>query len=51
MEFEVQALWVQNGKDEHTDVPSDPFGPDKNQLPIDRNVTFFFTYDQGNIIS
>ena len=29
--------------------PKDPLGPNKDMLPVDRNVTFLIDYDQGTI--
>ena len=45
----MQARYVPNGQDEHVDEPQEPLGPEKNQLPIDRNVTFTFDYEQGKL--
>lgn len=40
-------MWVSYGFDEDVDEPSEGLGPDKDQFPMDRNVTFFFDYTQG----
>lgn len=47
MNFSTAPKWVPNGMDENIDEPQEPLGPDKNQLPLDRNVTFVFDYVQG----
>eukprot|EP00094_Tigriopus_californicus_P011733 TCALIF_11336-PA protein Name:"Similar to lov-1 Location of vulva defective 1 (Caenorhabditis elegans)" AED:0.02 eAED:0.02 QI:96/0.94/0.83/1/0.71/0.80/36/119/3138 len=49
MNFTAAPKWVPNGMDENIDEPQEPLGPDKNQLPLDRNVTFVFDYTQGTI--
>ena len=48
MNFTVIPLWVSYGLDEDVDDPSEGYGPNKDQYPLDRNVTFFFDYVQGN---
>ena len=35
------------GQDEDVDEPQIGLGPDMNQLPMNRNVTFVFDYTQG----
>ena len=47
----MRPYWVPNGRDEAVDAPLNPLGPDVDQLPIDRNVTFLFFYTQGNCCS
>ena len=49
MNFTAIPLWVSYGLDEDFDDPSEGMGPNKDQYPIDRNITFFFDYVQGNI--
>lgn len=45
---QVEARYIPQGKDEDTDPGMAAMGPDKNQLPLDRKVTFFFDYAKGN---
>ncbi len=40
-------MYVPLGKDEAVDDPLPGMGPEFNQLPLNRNVTFFFNYTQG----
>ncbi len=45
---QVEARYIPQGKDEDSDPGMAAMGPDKNQLPLDRKVTFFFDYAKGN---
>ena len=47
MNFTVIPMWVSYGLDEDIDEAIEGLGPDKDQFPLDRNVTFFFEYTQG----
>ena len=47
MNFTAIPMWVSYGLDEDVDDPSEGLGPNKDQYPLDRNVTFFFDYTQG----
>lgn len=49
MNFTADPFYVPAGKDQDVDEPQEGLGNDKNQFPIDRNVTFLFDYMQGTI--
>ena len=40
--------YIPVGEDDLTHPGLEAMGPDRNQLPIDRNVTFFFSYTEGD---
>ena len=46
----VQVIYryIPVGEDDLTHPGLEAMGPDRNQLPIDRNVTFFFSYTEGD---
>jgi hypothetical protein len=48
LNFTVIPMWVPYGLDENIDDPIEGFGANQDQFPLDRNVTFFFDYIQGN---
>ena len=50
MNFTVIPMWVPYGLDEDFDDPAVGFGPEQDQFPLDRNVTFFFDYTQGKYL-
>ena len=47
--FVVLPRYIPLGKDVNTDPGEPPMGPNKDQLPQDLNVTFFFDYSIGAI--
>ena len=48
-DFEVLPRYIPLGRDVNTDPGLEPMGANKNQLPQDLNVTFFFDYLKGVI--
>ena len=46
--FQVIYRYIPVGEDDLTYPGLEAMGPDRNQLPIDRNVTFFFSYTEGD---
>ena len=46
-DFEVLPRYIPLGRDVDTDPGLEPMGANKNQLPQDLNVTFFFDYLKG----
>ena len=47
LDFEAFPRFVPHGGDEETDEPSEGYGKEKLQFPIDRNITFVFDFLQG----
>ena len=46
-DFAVVPTYIPSHLDKHTAMGLPAMGKEKNQLPLDYNVTFFFTYTQG----
>ncbi len=47
--FTSEPKFFPAGSNPATDQPRDPVGPSSNQLPLSRNVSFYFNYTQGTI--
>ncbi len=49
--FTVMAGYVLEGEDPNTAQVRPGYGPEQNQLPMNRFVTFYFDYSQGDLFS
>ena len=49
VQFAVLPKFIPKGRDALTDEGILALGPNRDQLPADRNVTFFFDYAKGSI--